>query len=104
MYSLSKILSFDRREFYRNPHPNFDVPPPNFEETDDNGWTTLAKAIVTKESGLRKYVDYAKRWKEKETEWKASYAKYVTHVSSFYTYISLLDCFINVLYSLFSSL
>ena len=56
-------MNFDRKEFYRNPHPNFDVPPLSFEELDDNGWTTLAKAIITRESGLRRYVDYAKKYK-----------------------------------------
>jgi hypothetical protein len=73
-YSLHKLLSFDRNEFYRNPDPNFDIPPPNFEEVDENGWTTLAKAIVTRDSGLRKYVDYAKRWKQKEIQWNRHYA------------------------------
>ena len=56
-------MNFDRKEFYHNPHPNFDVPPLSFEEIDENGWTALAKAIVTRESGLRKYVDYAKKFK-----------------------------------------
>lgn len=62
-YSKTKILDFDRNKFYKNPHPNFNYPPLSFDELDDNRWTTLAKAIVTRESGLKRYVDYAQKFK-----------------------------------------
>lgn len=63
-------------EFYKNPHINFTIPPPNFEHLSENAWTTLAKAIVTKECGLKKYIEYAKKFKTQENEWKQAYAKY----------------------------
>ena len=46
-------------EFFKN-HAIFDCPPPNFEKTEDPGWTMLAKAIVTNVGGLAKYIEYAK--------------------------------------------
>ncbi|CAI2365164.1 unnamed protein product [Moneuplotes crassus] len=58
-----RIFSFDRNEFYKNPDKGFDVPPLCFEQLDQNGWTTFAKAILTKENGLQKYVEYAKKHK-----------------------------------------
>jgi hypothetical protein len=33
------------------------------------GWVMLAKAIVTNDGGLSKYIDFAMRWKIKEDEW-----------------------------------
>jgi hypothetical protein len=74
-------MNFDRNELYKNPDSNFNVPPPNFEGTDPNGWTTLARAIVNRNCGLRKYVNYAIRWKEKEHEWKTQNATFNKQVS-----------------------
>ena len=76
-------MDFDRKEFYQNPHQNFDFPPPSFEEPDDNGWTMLAKAIVTRDSGLRKYIDYAGRWKKREDEWKKGFLHHNYQVNIF---------------------
>jgi len=69
MEHIKRMMNFNRKEFYMNPHDCFDCPPPNFEIPSDNGWTMLANAIINKESGLKRYVDYAKKWKEKEHEW-----------------------------------
>ena len=71
MERIKDLMSFNRREFFSDPHDCFDCPPPNFETPQDNGWTMLAKAIIAKESGLKRYVDYAKKWKEKEQEWSS---------------------------------
>lgn len=68
---IKDILNFNRGEFYSNPHNCFNYPPPNFDHTDDAGWTTLAKAIVGDDGGLKRYVSYAKKWKEKEHEWNS---------------------------------
>ena len=55
--------------FFRNPH-NFDCPPPNYDKPDDLGWTMLAKAIIANDGGLEKYINYAKRAKQKQDEWE----------------------------------
>lgn len=56
------------REFFANPH-NFDCPPPNYERSEEVGWTMLAKAIIASDGGLDKYVGYAQRFKAKLEEW-----------------------------------
>lgn len=57
------------REFFANPH-NFDCPPPNYERSEEAGWTMLAKAIIANDGGLDKYVGYAQRFKAKLQEWE----------------------------------
>eukprot|EP00344_Euplotes_crassus_P000574 CAMPEP_0197014206 /NCGR_PEP_ID=MMETSP1380-20130617/69331_1 /TAXON_ID=5936 /ORGANISM="Euplotes crassus, Strain CT5" /LENGTH=78 /DNA_ID=CAMNT_0042439039 /DNA_START=25 /DNA_END=261 /DNA_ORIENTATION=- len=37
-----------------------DIPPPNYENYNDFGWTLLAQAIINNEGDLNKYVGYAK--------------------------------------------
>lgn len=63
---VKQMMKYDIHEFYRNPH-NFDWPPPNFEKWDETGWTPLARAIIVDD---KRYIRYAKRWKEKESEWR----------------------------------
>lgn len=67
---VKQMMYYDRDEFFKN-HLVFDCPPPTFEQTSDPYWTMLAKAIVTNEGGLAKYIDYAKKWKLKEHEWRS---------------------------------
>ena len=59
---VRRMMTYDQSDFFSSPM-DFDCPPPNFEKSDEFGWTLLAKAIVTSNGGLAKYIDYAKRWK-----------------------------------------
>ena len=40
------------------------------KNSEDLGWTLLAKAIVANSGGLGKYIEFAQKWKKKEEEWK----------------------------------
>ncbi|CAI2359411.1 unnamed protein product [Moneuplotes crassus] len=44
----------------------FDCPPPVYEETQDTGWESIAKAIVTNQSSLTKLIKHAKRIQRKQ--------------------------------------
>ncbi|CAI2360197.1 unnamed protein product [Moneuplotes crassus] len=48
----------------------FDCPPPNYEETNNRGWESIAKAIVTNQSSLTKMIKHAKRIRRKQKEWQ----------------------------------
>ena len=66
---IMDMMKFNKQTLYRNPN-DFDCPPPNYEKHDVFGWTILAKAIVSNEGGLQKYINYAQRFKEKIQDWQ----------------------------------
>jgi len=72
----------------------FDYPPPVFYETDGCGWTTLAKSIVSNNTGLKKYVvditDRFVRFAQNYKDNEKNFDQYVCETT--YSYSCIQNC------------
>ena len=66
---IRELMAVNAQPHLINPL-NFDWPPPIYDDSCENGWTAIAKAIISKDTSLAKFIKHAKRWKRKQYEWK----------------------------------
>ncbi|CAI2363891.1 unnamed protein product [Moneuplotes crassus] len=66
---VKEMMKYDSENFFTIQN-ELDIPPPNYENSNDYGWTLLAQAIINNEGGLKKYIGYAKKFKHKLQEWE----------------------------------